>query len=480
MAEKDFRVPVFRRAIRGYSPEHVDAFVTVVQEKYYALIAENEKLRARLSAVAAENKKRGVEEEMRRREIEEIREEAERLLKEAKDRADRLVREAEAEAKRVTDEANAESVRTREDADIYAEEARAEALEMLKERDGMLSRATLAVSSLKEKLGAEYERALRTLDGFDGTVGQENEEDVPAPADEIPDEEETVSEETIPAAGEIAVFETEAEEDAGPDEIIVADAEEEETAEEITIPDFAPVFEEESEEGEEPVPAGREAFPFAFDEEDYYREDTDEEYPDDEDEENEEVEDGEDDEEDEEFSESVPDFISDYPDGEPAEEYGEEPDNGTEEEFFGEEPEEESEKEEEQEEEPEEPTEEEAYEEYGEPVAEEEEEAEDVPEDGDFESAAVGTYKDYDLDEILKGLEYMTSEKTNEAVGSASPLPEDDADIVDALKKKFGDVADADLPESGDPDPEDSDFYEDEVHEDGEDFDPNNFLRFRK
>ncbi|MBQ1503440.1 MAG: hypothetical protein IIZ35_05485 [Clostridia bacterium] len=75
----------------------------------------------------------------------------------------------------------------------------------------------------------------------------------------------------------------------------------------------------------------------------------------------------------------------------------------------------------------------------------------------------------------------MAAEKTEEAFGPADALP-DDADIVDALKKKFGDVPDGDGL-SGEEEKElsaESDFYEDEQHEDGENFDPNNFLRFRK
>ena len=115
----------------------------------------------------------------------------------------------------------------------------------------------------------------------------------------------------------------------------------------------------------------------------------------------------------------------------------------------------------------EEPVQEEQAEEYG-------------ADDGDFVSGPSETYRDYDLDEILKGLEYMTNGQTEEAVGSSDVLPDDDADIVDALKKKFGDVSDG-LPEDAGEDVADNgDFYEDEEHEDGESFDPNSFLRFRK
>ena len=82
----------------------------------------------------------------------------------------------------------------------------------------------------------------------------------------------------------------------------------------------------------------------------------------------------------------------------------------------------------------------------------------------------------------------MAAEKGEEAFGPTETLPDDEEDIVDALKKKFGDVSDEDPsdedPSDGDGGEEDgdgaSDFYEDEEHEDGESFDPNNYLRFKK
>ena len=487
MAEKDFRVPVFRRAIRGYAPEHVDAFISAVQEKYYSLIAENEKLRARISEITAENKKRGVEEEMRRREIEEIGERAENLLREAKDRADRIVREAEAEADRIRADAACE----RKDAEIYAEEARAEALEMVKERDEMLVRTKEAVSDLREKLVEEYERVLRTLDEFDG-VPAEKEETESEPVGEIGEDEQAFAGQEPEKA---VAFADDVREYAVPDEIRPEEEQTDELPEdEITIPDFSPVFEEDGEEEEEDPERARkrETFPFAFDENDYYREDAAEESEEDEEDEGDQeeyyrgtYENGTEDETEEEadpeeedlkFSEAIPDFISDYPDEEVAgvleEEYEDTPEEEFEEVFEGEEQAEEEEETEEPEGTEEEPEEE---------TDGIEEEAEGyVPEDADFASASSGTYRDYDLDEILKGLEYMTNGQAEEAVGSADVLPDDDAGIVDALKKKFGDVPDGDLPEEEEKGTGTGDFYEDEEHEDGESFDPNSFLRFRK
>ncbi len=540
MAEKEFRVPVFRRAIRGYAPEHVDAFIAAVQEKYYSLIAENEKLRVRISEMAAENKKRGVEDEMRRHEIEEIREEAERLIGEAKERADRLLSEAEAEAKRVRDDAS----RTREDADIYAEEAKSEALEMLKERDAMLSRAAQTVSALREKLAEEYGNALSALDGFEAASAETKEEPAPVcetaeekeepeitafepeiaePEPEIAEPEPEIAEpepeitEPEPEITEIEqeIAEPEPEEaegyagDEGSEEV----RESEEGSDDIEIPDFSPVFEEDGEEDGEGSPFGRDGFPFAFDEDDHYPEDSEGTYEEDGPAEVDER-DGEDEEtdfyeeetepkdgsaeEDAGYSDVVPDYLSEYTDGGQSGVLEEENDESPEEEY--EEESEESEKPEESEgpEEPEEPEETEELEESeetgepeeseetGEPEEPEETEESEGPEETDFEtsefdSASSETYRDYDLDEILRGLEYMTNEKTEQTVGSTAGLPDDDADIVDALKKKFGDVPGEDLTGGGEEDaPGASDFYEDEEHEDGESFDPNSFLRFRK
>ncbi|MBR3639828.1 MAG: DivIVA domain-containing protein, partial [Clostridia bacterium] len=350
MAEKDFRVPVFRRAIRGYAPEHVDAFISAVQEKYYSLIAENEKLRARISEITAENKKRGVEEEMRRREIEEIGERAENLLREAKDRADRIVREAEAEADRIRADAACE----RKDAEIYAEEARAEALEMVKERDEMLVRTKEAVSDLREKLVEEYERVLRTLDEFDG-VPAEKEETESEPVGEIGEDEQAFAGQEPEKA---VAFADDVREYAVPDEVRPEEEQTDELPEEeITIPDFSPVFEEDGEEEEEDPERARkrETFPFAFDENDYYREDAAEESEEDEEDEGDQeeyyrgtYENGAEDETEEEadpeeedlkFSEAIPDFISDYPDEEVAgvleEEYEDTPEEEFEEVFEG-------------------------------------------------------------------------------------------------------------------------------------------------
>ncbi len=488
MAEKDFKVPVFRRAIRGYSPEHVDAFITVVQDKYYSLISENEKLRARLSSVAAEIKKRGVEEELRRHEIEEIREKAERLLSEAETRAEQLIRESEEKAKQIKDEA----ARIREDADIYADEAKREALEMVRERDGLLARAVEVVSSLREKLGEEYGRAISALDGYGASSGNAKEQDFTS-SSEIPETENGSDSDGPETDGsvvpELSDFPEEGTAGGQADEEKVDTSEDE-----ITIPDFSPVFEENGEEEpEETEEQGKsEAFPFAFDENDHYREDVNEpdesdepdesgekDADDESDEENDpfgffsweetdEEDEDESDEEDEDFSGAGPDFISDYPDEEQESPQDEEYPDGSDEsnpetddfseEGTGEEPEEEEEEGSHDEEHPD----------------EEEEKTED------FESAPGETYRDYDLDEILKGLEYMTSEKNEEAVTTSDGVP-DDADIVDALKKKFGDCTDGDLPddEKG-GESADSDFYEDETHEDGESFDPNSFLRFRK
>ncbi|MBQ2469251.1 MAG: DivIVA domain-containing protein, partial [Clostridia bacterium] len=359
MADKNFRVPVFRRAIHGYSPEHVDAFITVVQEKYYSLVAENEKLKERISSVAAESKKRGVEDELRRHEIEEIGEKAERLLSEAKERADRLVREAEAEAECIRADAACE----RADADIYAEEAKAEALEMLKEREALLSRAKAVVSELREKLSEEYGNVLSTLDElgqvdhgkaatlFDRAekTSRTEEETVFSPTESehtaIPEDE--VLPDVIPEKEEEpALTEPEPEEDTFSwerQEEAADDAEEdaneatdeeqvpeEENLDDITIPDFSPVFEDEEEPEEAVI---REGFPFAFDENDSYREDgapDEEDVQSEEDEEDgvaeeyekygedEEEDEEEDEDEDEEFSDSIPDYINEYPDGEPS------------------------------------------------------------------------------------------------------------------------------------------------------------------
>ena len=527
MADKDFRVPVFRRAIHGYSPEHVDAFIKVVQEKYCALIAENEKLRGRISSAAAESKKRGVEDELRRHEIEEIRDKAVSLLQEAKDRADRLVREAEAEA----DSIRADAACEREDAEIYAEEARTEALEMLKEREALLSRAKAVVAELREKLGEECGSALCALEELEGTAAAEDAAG-PLPEDGSPEEEiteeepdltEPVPEEQI-AEEESDLTEPEPEDaEETPDEDRIP--EEESYEDDISIPDFSPVFEDEEEPEEGVI---REGFPFAFDENDTYREDggTEEEYEggedrtgeaedegdEEEDEGSEEEEDGEEYEEYEEegeeeengedgfFAGSIPDYVSEYPEAEPSglleeendllpeDRYAEEPAEGPG--YFEEGPEEESEEQEEPEE-YEEP--EEAEEEYGDGEEEREPEEEDGTgeygtESPDYDPASSETYRDYDLDEILRGLEYMAAEKGEEAFGPTETLPDDEEDIVDALKKKFGDVSDEDPsdedPSDGDGGEEDgdgaSDFYEDEEHEDGESFDPNNYLRFKK
>ena len=398
MAENDFRVPVFRKALRGYSPEHVDAFIAAVQERYHSLLAENEKLRGRLSAILNENKKRGVEEEMRRHEIEEIREEAELLLEEAKTRADRLVAEAQAEKKRLMDDAIAESTRTREDAEIFAEEAKREALEMVKERDEMLSRAALSVAELKSGLISEYERALRVLEG---------KEELPGCAEEAPvGEESLLPTEEIADAPEMSEVSEDAEEIEQPEEL-----------EELTEGEPEEFAEEESEE-------------FAEEESEEFAEEEPEEFAE---------------EEPEEFAEEEP------------------------EEFTEEEPKELAE------EESEEPTEEESGKD---PVSDA---YEDVASE-DFVNGREGeTYRDYDLDEILKGLEYMTNEADQPSVVSSGTVPEDDGDIVDALKKKFGDFPIGDGPVSGNgSDTASGDFYEDEVHEDGESFDPNSFMRFRK
>ncbi len=482
MAEKDFRVPVFRRAVRGYAPEHVDAFIKVVREKYNSLVAENEKLKGRISSITAETKKRGVEDEMRRHEIEEIGEKTERLLSEARERADRLVREAEAEAESIRADAACE----RADADIYAEEAKTEALEMLKERDALLSCAKAVVSEFREKLGEECGRVLCALEELDGTAAAEDAA-APIPDDVIPEAapEEKIAEEIVPASAgpepENAVFLSERPEetadDAEEDVNEATDEErvpEEENFDDITIPDFSPVFEDEEEPEETVI---REGFPFAFDESDYYLEDgvpgeedvqseedeedgiaeEYEEYGEDEDDEEEdEEEEDEDEDEDEEFSDSIPDYINEYPEGEPSGILEDENKFAPEE--------------------PEGPVEQEEQEE-----PEEGDAGDTDPDAADFDTASSETYRDYDLDEILRGLEYMAAEKTEEAFGTADALP-DDADIVDALKKKFGDVPDGDdlSGEEKEDVSAESDFYEDEEHEDGENFDPNNFLRFRK
>ena len=406
MAENDFRVPVFRKALRGYSPEHVDAFIAAVQERYHSLLAENEKLRGRLSAILNENKKRGVEEEMRRHEIEEIREEAELLLEEAKTRADRLVAEAQAEKKRLMDDAIAESTRTREDAEIFAEEAKREALEMVKERDEMLSRAALSVAELKSGLISEYERALRVLEGKEELAGC---------AEEAPvGEESLLPTEEIADAPEMSEVSEDAEEMEQPEEL-----------EELTEEEPEEFAEEESEEFAEEEP-----------------EESAEEEP----------------------EESAKEEPEEFVEEEPKELAKEEP-----EEFVEEEPKELAE------EESEEPTEEESGKD---PVSDA---YEDVASE-DFVNGREGeTYRDYDLDEILKGLEYMTNEADQPSVVSSGTVPEDDGDIVDALKKKFGDFPIGDGPVSGNgSDTASGDFYEDEVHEDGESFDPNSFMRFRK
>lgn len=474
MAQNILKVPAFRRALRGYAPEQVDAYLTVVQDKYYSLSAENEKLRDRLSSIIAEEKKRGVEEELRRHEIEEIREEAESLLRAARKEADSLVKNAEAEAAKMRAEADAESrekiARANEERErifsetkLYAEEAKRESTEMLKERDDLLVRAESAVNRLRRKIEEEYSRALRVLEGMEEAgVGDEAEESA---ADEKADAPEAAAERRPEEEPEAAADAGEPEEPAAPDDWIPAVTEivseaEEDDGDGPFVVDLTAGEQTGSDEPLDETPD--ETLDEAPDEPEIPLWDDREEIPEEADGEIDE-EPSEEDEADGEDRYSGPDDFTEFDDTpEAAEDVREE--DFAEEDFA-----------------------EEDFAEEDELSGEETEEEPGTEPEGsgrgaeisDFNEGEDAAAKDFDLEEIIKGLEFMAGKDA--APYEAAPreaIPESDDDIVSALKEKFGDDGSAAEESAGTPD--DLDFYGDEVHEDGESFDPSGYMRFKK
>ena len=471
MAQSYLRVPDFKRAMRGYAPEQVDAFIAAVQERYSAICSENERMKMRISSMLADEKKRGVEEQMRLCELDEIEEEADRILDEAQKRADNLLYEAAREARRVRENAKkdaeamiAEAEERREtiltEAKLYSDEAKSEAITMLEDRDEQLKRAERAVAALRETLEREYARMLGVIDGLSEELFSDDEparspSDGVAPVDtagevcvapdvfdageaktpsgtadnenEYGDEEEPEEKQEEDEAPWEEATEEPAEEDEAPWE---------EAAEDPAEEDAAP-WEEATEE-----PAEEDAAPWEEATEDPAEED---EAPWDEAAEDPAEED-----------EAPWDEAAEEPaeeDEAPWEEATEEPADG----------------------------EEAPWEEATEEPADGEEDVEapleeNVPDDFTPSEKEDAGFRDYDLGMILRGLEHMTRDNAQTPVGkTAGPAPQSDDDIVSALKEKFG-TDDAGPVTTAD----EADFYSDEEHEDGEDFNPNTLPRYRK
>ena len=242
----------FTEAMRGYKKEEVDEFLEEVSREYAKMKSINNELEKKLEVLADKIREYREDEEalkeallgaqkQGRQVVEEAKEKAKNMIDEAQEKCDNMIADAEAvvaqkneEGEKAIADALAEKARIEEEAKKKAEELHTE-MEIQNEIDKeALARTRREAEDFRTKLIIEYNNHIElikklpemcqnefvkeTVDNHDTTnlrelLAQQKGEEVIAPVEEIPAEEETDDDvKVVSSFSEIEVQETQSEE----------------------------------------------------------------------------------------------------------------------------------------------------------------------------------------------------------------------------------------------------------------------------